>query len=565
MRMADVQPRQFGKYRLITKLATGGMAEIFLASYQGIGGFSKVLVVKKILPNLSEEPRFLEMFLDEARIAAMLNHPNVVQIFDLGRIGSDYFIAMEYLAGESLSYVLKECRNQKKAFPHWLAASVVAQTAEGLHHAHVATGKDGQPLGIVHRDVSPQNIFLLYDGGVKVVDFGIARATTRTTQTRTGMLKGKYAYMSPEQVAGNDLDCRSDIFSLGIVLWESLVLRKLFIQENDLDLLKAVEKADIPDPRTFRATIPEPLALICQKSMARDKERRYASANDMAVDLRRFLKTCRADWDNPALAGFMQSLCQKRIEKKKAIIDQALSDPVSLEKSLFGDLTTFSSDTEYSVPHNTPSRQPAQPHDRTGMPKVILLVVMAMLLGGGLTWLWANREPASSAPHARPPDPDRPEDAGAPPAPTPPTENEPPSPAAEDGGATDPPPDGATIEDGYGGLAAGEAAAPVSQRGDNDYRLAKRHQKPKKNSKPATAPQDNHPPPGPPGQLRLLTNPWTEVFYNGKSLGQTPLVDIELPSGRIKLRLVNRERGIEKTVTVTIEPGKKTVEKLDLF
>ena len=218
------------------------------------------------------------MFLDEARIAAMLNHPNVVQIFDLGRVQGQYFIAMEYLAGESLSVVKKILRHQEKRLPPELAAGILLQAAEGLHHAHTMVGKDNKPLNIVHRDVSPQNIFVLYDGGVKVVDFGIAKATLSTSQTSTGTLKGKYAYMSPEQVEGVNLDRRSDVFCLGILLWECLTGQKLFQQDGLLSVLKAITMEDAPSPLSVDTTIPKELAFITSKALSRDRDQRFQSA-----------------------------------------------------------------------------------------------------------------------------------------------------------------------------------------------------------------------------------------------------------------------------------------------
>jgi serine/threonine protein kinase len=555
--MQAASSRQFGKYNLVAKLATGGMAEIYLASYLGLGGFEKFLVIKKILPSLAEEPKFVEMFFDEARIAAMLNHPNVVQIFDLGRIGNDFFIAMEYLSGESLSYVIKECRKQKKDFPWWLAAAVVAQAAEGLHHAHTATGKDGKPLGIVHRDVSPQNIFVLYDGGVKVVDFGIARAATRTTKTRTGTLKGKYAYMSPEQVAGKELDGRSDIFSLGVVLWECLVGRRLFNQENDLDLLKAVIESQIPDPRQFNPGVPETLSQITLKALGREREQRQQTAEELASDLRRVLKTCPEDWDNQALRKFMQELCRERIQKKREVIEKALHDTASLENSLFGDMSNYVSDTEYSVPRTTPSRiqdRPApvqkKPFWYSPIPWMLFSLVTALALG--LLFFFRTSRPE--------PPPARSENLQVetpPKEPQPPAPVNPPAPAVEEKTETNQ-----------------TALAPSAPSGAPDktpgVKVAQKAEGPRARPKPKVAPKPPEPSPqkiasGPPGKLRLITNPWTEVFYEGRAIGQTPLVDVELPPGPVKLRLVNREQGIDRTVIINITPGERTVKKLDIF
>ena len=201
---------QFGKYALQRKLAEGGMAEIFLAKQTGMEGFEKLVVVKRILPQLCSDDSFVKMFLNEARVAARLNHPNVVQIFDLGKLGEQYFIAMEYVHGEDLRSVIREATDADKRPSLGLACRVVANTLAGLHYAHTRVGADGKPLGLVHRDVSPQNVLITFEGAIKLVDFGIAKATRAidAAQTQAGLLKGKYAYMSPEQARGQGVDAR---------------------------------------------------------------------------------------------------------------------------------------------------------------------------------------------------------------------------------------------------------------------------------------------------------------------------------------------------------------------
>jgi len=215
------KPIHLGKYELIKRIATGGMAEIYLARVSGLPGFEKIVVVKRILPQLATNQEFVQMFLDEARVAATLHHPNIVQMYDIGAVDGNYFISMEYLHGEDLRSIARAMRQKgQDRVPLEHALGIGVGIAAGLHYAHEKVGFDGKPLHIVHRDITPQNIFVTYDGGVKLVDFGIAKASNRASETRYGSLKGKIPYMSPEQCRSEPLDRRSDIFSLGILLYE---------------------------------------------------------------------------------------------------------------------------------------------------------------------------------------------------------------------------------------------------------------------------------------------------------------------------------------------------------
>jgi serine/threonine protein kinase len=546
--------KEFGKYRLIAHLATGGMADIYLATQTSLAGFEKLIVIKRILANLSREARFVEMFLDEARIAATLNHPNVVHIFDLGRIQGQYFIAMEYLPGESLSTLIRACRKRKIRIPPELAAGMISQAAEGLHHAHTMTGRDSKPLGIVHRDVSPQNVFVLYDGGVKVVDFGIAKAALRSTKTQTGTLKGKYAYMSPEQILGQELDARSDVFSLGVVLWECLARRKLFNQENDLKLLQAVTEKDAPSPCSVDPEVPELLAEIARKALARNRDERYPSAAEFSSALRRYLKATAADWDNVAIGRFMQDLFSDRLKEKRKLIESAQASESELQDSLFSDLRDYLSDTEHSVPRSPATGHPLFPLAARRFKRrpmmLMLIALLGVLAGTGIVGVYLLSKNGGAPPDDR-------ADAGAlaiiekPDAGTITPPADPDAPAA---GKADEAPD------------AGQIPADVDQPEKIAKPQGKKKKKRRRRMTVVKKPEKiGKPPPGPPGKLRLTTNPWTDVYYDGKHLGQTPLIDVELPSGKVKLRVVNKEQGIDKTLTVVIKPGEKTTKRFNLF
>ncbi len=281
--------RMFGRFELLMEMARGGMATLYLARIRGPEAFEKLLIVKKIHDHLAEEEEFIGMFLDEARIAALIHHPNVATIFDMGQIDGSYFIAMEYVHGENLTSVLRSAVRQKRTFQWQYAAKMIADAAGGLHAAHELKGPDGKMLGVVHRDVSPQNILVSYDGHVKIVDFGIAYAAERISHTQAGTLKGKVSYMSPEQTTGRRLDRRSDVFSLGIVLFESVCLKRLFREESEAAALIRIKEGNIPMPRSIRPDIPEPLERIMLKALATDIDKRYQTAEELEDDLNKLL------------------------------------------------------------------------------------------------------------------------------------------------------------------------------------------------------------------------------------------------------------------------------------
>ena len=261
---------RLGRYELLGKLASGGMGEIHLARLAGDGGFERLVVVKRLLPELVADEQFVAMFLDEARIAGRLSHPNVCEVHELGRDGTDYFIAMPYLEGVAVADLLSSPQDPR------LVSAIVAQAAEGLHHAHELRGKDGEPLGLVHRDVSPSNLMVTTAGVVKVLDFGIAKVRGATARTEVGTIKGKYAYMSPEQVRGDDLDRRSDIFALGAIAWELATGQRLFKRPSDFLSAKAILEEPIP-------RVTGPLADVIARALERDRDARYPTARELAT------------------------------------------------------------------------------------------------------------------------------------------------------------------------------------------------------------------------------------------------------------------------------------------
>lgn len=284
-----MKPIEFGDYMLFKKLAAGGMGEVFLARQERGAGFERYVAIKRILPELSDDDEFVRMFLDEARLAARLNHPNVVQIYDLGICGDQYFLAMEFLEGRDLRRIMGRLATYNRALPGAHAIQIIYGAAEGLFYAHNLKDDYGNPLHIIHRDVSPQNIFVTFHGTVKVLDFGIAKAEARSVRTRTGGLKGKYPYLSPEQVRGDEVDHRSDIFSLGTVLWEVTVGRRLFKRENDLLTLQAVLHCEVPPPSDLMNKYPPELERIVMRALATNPDDRYASCRAFQEDLEAFM------------------------------------------------------------------------------------------------------------------------------------------------------------------------------------------------------------------------------------------------------------------------------------
>ncbi|WP_437286416.1 protein kinase domain-containing protein [Sorangium sp. So ce406] len=307
-----------GRYRVVDEIGVGGMASVHLARMDGPGGFQKWVAIKRIHPHLVEDDQFVDMFLDEARIAAGINHANVAQVFDLGKDDNTYWIAMEYLHGEPLREVMRRAEERRLRISPELAARICSDAAEGLHAAHELRGKNGQLLGLVHRDVTPHNLFLTYDGYTKVVDFGIAKVADRLSSTRAGTLKGKLAYMSPEQVRGNDVDRTTDVFALGVVLWELTTNQRLFRMDTDLDTLEKVQACVVPPPSTIVPDYPIELESVVMKALAKHRHDRFQTAREFSRALQSFLMRSGVFVGSEEVAQFVQQVFADRIQKREA-------------------------------------------------------------------------------------------------------------------------------------------------------------------------------------------------------------------------------------------------------
>jgi len=332
---------RFGPYQLLDRVAIGGMAEVFKAKRAGVEGFEKVVAVKRILPHLSENKEFLDMFVDEAKMVAGLAHPNIVQIFDLGRIEKSYYIAMEYVHGRDLRTIMRRARDKGLRMPLDLSLRVIGQVCAALEYAHRKKDERGQPMQIVHRDVSPQNILISFEGDVKLVDFGIAKAATKASNTDRGALRGKLLYMSPEQAWGRPIDRRSDVFSLGIVLYEMVTETKPFVGAGtEVSILELVRQCVITPAREINPRVPEPLDRVIMKALAREPDERYQDAGQMQRGLERFLRE-RPPVSARDLARFLELLFDRteREDGERAPGPEAgrngpAPDPMSLDSLL---------------------------------------------------------------------------------------------------------------------------------------------------------------------------------------------------------------------------------------
>jgi TonB family protein len=299
---------QFGQYTLLERVALGGMAEVWKARMKGMEGFQKTVAIKKILAHLTDSVDFVTMFIDEAKLAAQLNHPHIIHIYDLGKIDDDYYIAMEYVEGKDLRSILNTARKQDSPLPLGLALLVAARLASALDYAHRKRDFDNRELGLVHRDVSPQNVLISYEGDIKLCDFGIAKAVAKASKTQMGALKGKLQYMSPEQAWGRVVDGRSDIFSLGSVLFEMLTGRRLFAGESEMSVLEAVRECRLQSVRALSPAVPEVVDAIVRRALAKDPDDRFQTAGEMQKELESVLYSLKPTPGQGDLVTYMQRL-----------------------------------------------------------------------------------------------------------------------------------------------------------------------------------------------------------------------------------------------------------------
>ncbi|MHB8873623.1 MAG: protein kinase domain-containing protein [Myxococcaceae bacterium] len=525
-----------GRYRILSKLASGGMAEVYRAVLSGPEGFEKPSVVKRMLPELARQERYRQMFVDEARLMASLNHRNVVGVLDFGlQPDGSYFIALEYVDGVDLAKALRA--HQK--LPPALAVHIVESVLDGLGYVHGRRSASGEPLSIVHRDVSPQNVLLGRDGDVKLGDFGIAKGLASAERTSPGTIKGKLAYMSPEQANAAPLDGRSDLFSAGVVLYEALLGRRPFEGESEIALWKVVAEARVPDPLFLDPSLDPALAAVLRKALSREPAQRYANAEEMALAL---LGCAHDGAAGPAEVGRL--VVETLAAQQAGDIASGLVDPRDVIEEPFGAALLESRGAgepprgpTTAVERPAPARRgspeaetrPLRPPTAKGRgSRWVLagLAVAAVIMGGaGGAWLLRERSPAERPrPTAA---------AGAPgpaaePAPVPPTpvRSNPPEPTLE-------PP-----------ARAGSAKAPGHRAGP---RPAARTETPLE-----------------PARIDVNSTPWANVSVDGVPRGSTPLYALALAPGRHVLHLANPLSKQAVTMTVDLKPGEVRVIPVNL-
>lgn len=558
-----------GQYLLMTPLAQGGMAEIWLARQSGPKGFERLVVIKRMIDALESDPEHVEMFLTEARLAAQLNHPHVIQIFDLGEVEQSMYLVMEYLDGENLSVVRRMGLKHQLPLLDQHAVRLMSWAADGLHYAHTRIGVDGRPLVIVHRDISPQNLFATFDGGLKVLDFGVAKIASQHTQS--GKLKGKLGYMSPEQARGEPIDARSDVFALGIVLFEQLTRSRLFPNLDETQILGAIAHGTMPRPTERRADLDRDLDRILLKTLAPRREERFQSARELQEALEGWLQKNGHVVTTSDLADYLRTLFARRIHDRRQLIEAAMRaemtpNSVRNVQRLAARTATTSAITSKSGANPAPA--PAAPPPARSWIPLILGTAMAAITVAGITvgLLSKTEKPVTPVAVVRPP----------PPA----------APILVIG--SNPP--GASIS--IDGKPSGTAPATVEtlQVGEHEVEATLEGHQPVKRMvvlprpgervlielallplvpdkvEPASTPEAVRPRPRPAamGKLTLKTTPWTQVYLAGKKLGDTPLVDLPVPAGTHVLKLVNPDSNLESTIEVEVKSGQTTTKKLRL-
>ncbi|HIJ78300.1 MAG: protein kinase [Desulfobulbaceae bacterium] len=381
--MAEFKPQQYGKFILLDRIARGGMAELYRAKSIGSKGFEKLVAIKKILPHLADQEEFVAAFIDEARLAAFLQHHNIVQIFDFGEMAGSYFISMEYLSGLPLRTVMNKATSSGPPFDLRLVFYIIAQICAGLHYAHNLKDFAGSPLNIIHRDMGPQNIFITYDGQVKIIDFGIARAASHNSATSLGSLKGKLSYMSPEQAGGLEIDHRSDIFSVGISLYELATGQHMYTGDSQQLLGKAANASFTP-AREIREDLPPRLYAIIDKALARNPNLRHQSAEEMQADI----DDCARQYSNQATAKDLASFMAELFRDETALEEQALCQAADIELPYPEDAAEATATLAQEETIFLPLSKPATPPWR-----LILLGALLITLTAAALWLPKVRDP----------------------------------------------------------------------------------------------------------------------------------------------------------------------------
>jgi serine/threonine-protein kinase len=342
------------RYRVIDRLAAGGMAEVYRAESAGLEGFKKKVAIKRVLPHLSEKKKFIKMFLDEARLGAYLSHSNCVQVFDIGVGDNTYFIVMEYVDGADLKAVIEWIRRQNRSLPTPYAVYITTKICEGLAYAHDLTDEHGRSLSIVHRDLSPPNVLITKFGEIKIVDFGLAKASTQLEKSEPGIIKGKFSYLSPEAAQGKEVDLRTDVFAAGIILWEMLAGRKLFQGDSDFETVRQVQRAEVPPLSRINPTVDPTLEAIINKSLARDVNARFRTARDFGIALNDWLFSSNSAVSPYNIAELVQNVIRERQKDKGNRVADAIDIGSLIQQTLFEFTSVQQSDASNTEGANKP-------------------------------------------------------------------------------------------------------------------------------------------------------------------------------------------------------------------
>jgi TonB family protein len=378
---------KFGQYVLLDRIATGGMAEVWKARMRGVEGFQKIVAIKKILPHLSDNQDFIEMFIDEAKLAAQLNHNNIIHIYDLGKIQSSYYIAMEYVDGSDLKTILRKAQDRDQPMSVELALFVASKIAAALDYAHRKRDFDDRELGLVHRDVSPQNVLISEEGDIKLCDFGIAKAASKASHTQAGALKGKLQYMSPEQAWGKHVDKRSDIFALATVLFEMLTARKLFTGENELSVLEQVREARVTAPSLYNDEVSPEIDAIVLKALQKEPEKRYQTAGEMARDLDQVLYSFKPTPTSADLAIYMHRLAEPAAPQHMMEPDPIpVPPPAAVKAAPVAAPAAVAAAAPMPAWEATPSAAAMEPPAKK-LPIVPIIIVAVLLIGAAAFYM----------------------------------------------------------------------------------------------------------------------------------------------------------------------------------
>jgi serine/threonine-protein kinase len=569
----------FGKYTLIAKIGHGGMAEVFLAALSGPAGFTKLCVLKRLHPHLEEEPALIGMFLDEARLAARLNHPNVVQTYEVGDVEGLHFLTMEYLEGQSLARVLRHLRRLDQGLPLAVGVRLFVEVLDGMQYAHTLRDFDGTPLNVVHRDISPGNLFMTYDGQVKVLDFGIARAGTHLMETRAGQVKGKFAYIAPEQASPDGgHDQRADLWSIGVVMWEALAGQRLFKGESEIMTLHNALNSEIIS-LDHEHGVPEGLSAIVDRALSRDPDMRYQSAREMKEDLERFMQDEGLRASRGDVGSFVVELFARERDEQRRVLSAYMRGESPGQPMI--PLTPQTGSGIQSVPG-----QPVPSEKKKWLP--VLIVLLAALVGAAAAILGSGEtddpEPILARTDHRPAAPlhgeggvgqqhgqggSNMDHAGS----GTPWEQLPGQPSTtetsmSEAGTTEmqtamttvgepttvPHVDTAMAVD----TAMDTVDTSTMMRRRRSMRATMTDRETEMEAVMETATMAER------GFLTIDSHPWAHVSLNGQRIGTTPVVRHALAAGSHDLVLTNPERGLRTPYRVNIQPGQVTTRRIAL-